>query len=121
MSSQASLSPVLPDFFAHPNRAQHAANHLDRRHYQYIVRCMKTITLNVSEPVYADFQRYAQEQDRPTSELLREAMELYRQSRIRPARSLRDLKPSSIGAILQPWSSRSELLEDFLELHDPRD
>jgi hypothetical protein len=81
---------------------------------------MKTITLNVSEPVYADFQRYAQEQDRPTSELLREAMELYRQSRIRPARSLRDLKPSSIGAILQPWSSRSELLEDFLELHDPR-
>jgi hypothetical protein len=44
---------------------------------------MKTITLNVSEPVYADFQRYAQEQDRPTSELMREAMEIYRQAKIR--------------------------------------
>jgi len=76
---------------------------------------MKTITLNVSEPVYADFQRYAQEQDRPTSELLREAMELYRQSKIRPVRTLRDIKPSSVGAILQPWANRSELLDDFLE------
>ncbi len=104
-----------------PLRSVSAAHHLDSNPNQYILQCMKTITLNVSEPVYADFQRYAQEQDRPTSELLREAMELYRQSRIRPARSLRDLKPSSIGAILQPWSSRSELLEDFLELHDPRD
>lgn len=88
---------------------------------EYILNYMKTITLNVSEPVYADFQRYAQEQDRPTSEILREAMELYRQSKIRPARSLRDLKPSSVGAILRPWSSRGELLEDFLETHDPRD
>lgn len=82
---------------------------------------MKTITLNVSEPVYADFQRHAREQDRPTSELLREAMEFYRQSKIRPARSLRDVKPSSVGAILQPWSSRGELLGDFLDPHDPRD
>jgi hypothetical protein len=76
---------------------------------------MKTITLNVSEPVYADFQRYAQEQDRPTSELLREAMELYRQSKIRPIKSLRDINPSSVGAVLQPWSNRSDLLDDLLE------
>ena len=82
---------------------------------QYILNHMKTITLNVSEPVYADFQRYAQEQDRPTSELLREAMELYRQAKIRPVKSLRDIKPSSVGSLLQPWSSRSELLNDFLE------
>ena len=82
----------------------------------YILKHMKTITLNASEPVYADFQRYAQEQDRPTSELLREAMELYRQSKIRPPRSLRNLKPSSVGTVLQPWSSRSELLEDLLEI-----
>ena len=82
---------------------------------KYILTYMKTITLNVSEPVYADFQRYAQEQDRPTSELLREAMELYRQAKIRPLKSLRDIKPASVGAVLQPWSSRSELLEDFLE------
>ncbi len=82
---------------------------------------MKTITLDVSELVWADFQRYAREQDRPTSELLREAMELYRQSRIRPPRSLRDLKPSSLGAVLQPWSGWGELLEGLLEPLDPRD
>jgi hypothetical protein len=76
---------------------------------------MKTITLNVSEPVYADFQRFAQEQDRPTSELVREAMENYRQAKIRPPSTLRDLKPSSAGKLLQPWQGRSDLLDDLLD------
>jgi len=76
---------------------------------------MKTITLNVSEPVYADFQRYAQEQDRPTSELVREAMEAYRQAKIRPPRSLRELQPSSIGHVVLPWTGRSDLLDDLLD------
>ena len=76
---------------------------------------MKTITLNVSEPVYADFQRYAQEQDRPTSELVREAMEAYRQAKIRPPRSLRELQPASIGQVLKPWTGRADLLDDLLD------
>jgi hypothetical protein len=42
-------------------------------------------------------------------------MELYRQSKIRPVKTLRDIKPSSVGALLRPWSSRSELLDDFFE------
>ncbi len=41
---------------------------------------MKTITINVSEPVYRDFQEYARRNDRTTSELIREAMEEYRRS-----------------------------------------
>ena len=82
---------------------------------QYIIIHMKAITLNVSEPVYADFQRFAKEQDRPTSELLREAMELYRKAKIRPVKSLRELNPSSAGALLQSWSGRGDLLTDFLE------
>lgn len=76
---------------------------------------MKTITVNVSEPVYADFQRYARELDRPTSELVREAMEAYRQAKIRPVRSLRDLQPSSVGKVLQPWTGRGDLLDDMLD------
>lgn len=76
---------------------------------------MKTITLNVSEPVYADFQRYAQEQDRPTAELVREAMEAYRQSRIRPPRTLRDQQPASVGEVLVPWSGRQDLLDDMMD------
>ncbi len=81
---------------------------------------MKTITINVSEPVYADFQRYAEQQDRPASELIREAMEAYRQSRIRPARSLRERRPASVGRVLQPWTGRQDLVDDLLE-RDARD
>lgn len=81
---------------------------------------MKAITVNVSEPVYADFQRYAEQQDRPTSELIREAMEAYRQARIRPVRSLREIRPASVGAVLQPWTSRSELVDDLMDA-DVRD
>lgn len=81
---------------------------------------MKAITINVSEPVYADFQRYAEQLDRPTSELIREAMEIYRQTRIRPIRSLREIRPASIGAVLQPWTSRGELVDDLMDA-DVRD
>ena len=81
---------------------------------------MKTITVNVSEPVYADFQRHAEQQDRATSELIREAMEHYRQAKIRPARSLRDSRPASVQAVIKSWTGRSELLDDVLEA-DARD
>ncbi len=81
---------------------------------------MKTITVNVSEPVYADFQRYAEQQDRATSELIREAMENYRQSKIRPARSLRGSRPASVQAVLKPWTGRAGLLDDLLDA-DARD
>jgi hypothetical protein len=36
---------------------------------------MKTITVSEFEPVYADFREHAKKMDRPTSELIREAME----------------------------------------------
>jgi hypothetical protein len=78
---------------------------------------MKAITIHVSEPVYADFQRYAQQQDRPAAELIREAMEAYRQANIRPSRSLCDLRPASIGTILQPWGGRSDLVDDLMDDH----
>lgn len=45
---------------------------------------MKTITVNVSEPVYLDFQEYARQQDRTTSERIREAMEEYRSLKMGP-------------------------------------
>lgn len=76
---------------------------------------MKTITVNVSETVYADFQRYAEQQDRATAELIREAMENYRQAKIRPIRSLRELRPATVQAIVKPWTGRGELLEDLME------
>lgn len=75
---------------------------------------MKTITINVSEPVYRDFQEYARRRDRTTSELIREAMELYRERNIRPRTTLRDLRPSSVGAVLKDLDRDDDLLQEML-------
>ena len=75
---------------------------------------MKTITINVSEPVYSDFREYARRQDRPTSELIREAMTLYRDQRIRPRGSLRDLTPLALGEVLRPLTVEDDLLDEML-------
>lgn len=77
-------------------------------------QCMKTITINVSEPVYEDFGRAAQALGRPTSELIREAMEGYRRDRLRPQRDLRGFRPQSLGRVLQPLSGDDDLLAEML-------
>jgi Arc/MetJ-type ribon-helix-helix transcriptional regulator len=76
---------------------------------------MKTITVNVSEPVYSDFREHARRQDRPTSELIREAMALYRDQRLRPRGTLRALAPLSLGEVLQPLLEDDDLLEEMLD------
>ncbi len=79
---------------------------------------MKAITINVSEPVYTDFQQFAKSQDRTTSEVIREAMLQYRETRIQRKTCLLPLRPVSVGKILKPWISREDLLEDFWERND---
>jgi hypothetical protein len=76
---------------------------------------MKTITINVSEPVYAEFRRAAKALGRPTSELIREAMEAYRRDHLLPRRDLRGFRPRSLGAVLQPLSGQDDLLHEMLE------
>lgn len=75
---------------------------------------MKTITINVSEPVYEDFRQASRRLDRPTSELIREAMELYRSERLRPGVDLRDFRPASLGQVLQPLTRDDDLLSEML-------
>lgn len=75
---------------------------------------MKTITVNVSEPVYEDFQRASKRLGRPTSELIREAMEDYRRERLRPRNDLRGFRPRSLGAVLKPVASEDDLLSEML-------
>jgi len=77
--------------------------------------CMKTITINVSEPVYEDFRRASKSLDRSTSELIREAMEQYRRERLLPRADLQDFKPRSLGRILKPLDSENDLLAEMLE------
>lgn len=80
---------------------------------------MKTITVNVSEPVYEDFQRFAKRVDRKASELIREAMELYRQQHIQRATSLRDRRPTSVGGPIRPITAEDDILGEMLD--DARD
>jgi len=67
---------------------------------------MKTISLNVSDPIYRLFQEESERRDRPASELIREAMEDYVRSRFASRLSLDDHKPISLGRPLAPidWS-----------------
>lgn len=79
---------------------------------------MKTITINVSEPVYVDFQRFAKETDRTTSELIREAMNQYRDKKIQRSSSVVQSEPAHVGGILKPWKGREDLLEGFFDARD---
>jgi predicted transcriptional regulator len=63
---------------------------------------MKAITINVSEPIYDRFKEYARSHDRTTSELIREAMEVYLRERVDAKSSIRDLRVRSAGAVLRP-------------------
>ncbi len=80
---------------------------------------MKTITVNVSEPVYEEFRQFAKKMDRKTSELIREAMELYRQQQMQRRTSLRDRRPASVGGPIQPLTGEDDLLGEMLD--DARD
>lgn len=75
---------------------------------------MKTITINVSEPVYAEFQQASKAMGRPTSELIREAMEHYRNEKLYPRRSIKDFRPRSAGKVLRPLDSQNDLLEEMI-------
>jgi len=76
---------------------------------------MKTITINVSEPIYQDFQRHAATSDRTTSELIREAMEEYRDRKLRRRGSVSTLPSYSLGRIRPGLRKADELLEEMLE------
>jgi hypothetical protein len=79
---------------------------------------MKTISVNVSEPVYEDFMEYARKQDRTAAELIREAMEQFRNERMRGRQSLLDLKPLKLGKPLRDLSKKDDLLEEMLDARD---
>lgn len=79
---------------------------------------MRTITVNVSEPVYQEFQLFARKTDRKTSELIREAMELYRQQHMQRRTSLRARHPANVGGPIQPLTDEDDLLSEML--NDPR-
>jgi len=77
---------------------------------------MKRITINVSERVYAEFQAAAKSAGRPTSELIGEAMELYRRERLRPVGDLAGFRLRSAGRVMHPLTGTDDLLDEILNL-----
>ena len=75
---------------------------------------MKTITVNVSEPVYNEFKEYAKQTDRKTSELIRDAMKRYRDTQLIGKTSIRNLTPLDGGKILSPLTEDEDLLGEML-------
>jgi predicted transcriptional regulator len=75
---------------------------------------MKTITINVSEQVYSEFQDFAQRHGRPASELIREAMESYRATVIRGRSSIAGVMPLDLGEVLAPLDADDDLLDEML-------
>ena len=67
---------------------------------------VKAITINVSEPVYREFKKFATEHDRTTSELIREAMEDFLDRKLRTRTTLSDLGPVSLGKVLRSTTTR---------------
>ena len=84
-----------------------------------VMEYMKTITVNVSDPIYQDFRSYARKTDRKATELIREAMELYRQQHMQRRTTLRDRRPASVGGPIQPITAEDNLLGEMLD--DTRD
>ncbi|MFZ4484104.1 MAG: hypothetical protein ACOYOL_09020 [Chthoniobacterales bacterium] len=80
---------------------------------------MKTITINVSGPVYDEFRAFAGKTDRKASELIREAMELYRQTHLHRRTSLWDRRPTTVGGPIRPMTGEDDLLGEMLD--DARD
>lgn len=82
-------------------------------------RIMKSIVVQVPEPVYEDFQRHALKSERLESDLIREAMEWYRKAYMGHRTSLRDRQPASVGGPIRPMEGDDDLLGDMI--HDSRD
>lgn len=76
---------------------------------------MKTITINVSEPVYEDFRQASRYMDRPASELIREAMEQYRRDRLHSHHDLSHFQPRSLGKVLKELKADDDLLTEMLD------
>ena len=82
---------------------------------------MKTVSIEIPESLYAEYEDYAQRRNTNVADVIRMALELHRARLRKGTHSIRDIKPVSMGKILKPWASRAELLEDFFDREDNDD
>ena len=90
---------------------------IDAPSSENVLEYMKTITVNVSGPIYRDFTVYAKQVGNSASELIRRAMEDYHQRFILRKTTLRNRRPASVGGPLQPIGREDDLLEAMFDDH----
>ena len=79
-------------------------------------RHMKAVTIHLEESVYSEFQTLARKSKRSASDLIREAMDLYRQKVKKNTHSLADSLPAAaVGRVIENWPSRAEMLDNFFD------
>ena len=78
---------------------------------------MQTLTLELSDPVFREVAAKAQEVSKQPADVVRDLVDLHfgKTDAVVKDHSLKDHKPISVGQILKPWNSNSELLEDFFD------
>ena len=85
----------------------------DRAIIQYRT-CMRTITIKVEEEVYEAFQEEAKKTTHSASELIRRAMEEYKEAHIAGGTSIFDHEPVSVGRVTHPLDEEDDLLGEML-------
>ena len=74
--------------------------------------CMKLISVHVSEKAYLQFKSYAAQRSRAVAELIREAMDLYVDQKIAPARKLHKMPTTSKPKLKRRWT-KEEVEEEM--------
>ncbi len=80
---------------------------------------METIEITVPDATYADYRRAARAQRRPMADLVRDALEAYRQERLAPHRVLTSWSPVSVGRVFHPLGPDDDLLAEAAERSRP--
>jgi hypothetical protein len=78
---------------------------------------MKTVSIDIAAPVFELVVEEARRSNRQPAEIISDAVGRYLEQGDRPAstHSVLDIKSYPLGPSSQPWTSRAEMLEGFMD------
>lgn len=78
---------------------------------------MKTVTIHISDPVYAQLEAQARQANQQPTEFISEVLVHSLQAGASSAspHSVLDIKSFPLGPPAQPWTTRAEMLEGFMD------
>jgi Arc/MetJ-type ribon-helix-helix transcriptional regulator len=79
---------------------------------------MKQISLSIPNPDYEVYKSMAKQMDRPVSELIREALSLYKEQQLKRLGRLERLSLFPDTALIETLPTREEIYDEVTERHD---